>query len=120
MFGTIKVAGKFEREMEQNCSEHQEETFERARFRRFNTLANDPLFSKDVLSGYVDQKEAPSKRTLACATIKLKSKVASMCVVPVKVKCSNCKKFRTHALDCCSQGNSISTDLARKLKAEGV
>ena len=26
------------------------------------TLANDPLFSKDSLSGYVDQKEAPSKR----------------------------------------------------------
>ena len=25
------------------------------------TFANDPLFSKDVLSGYVDQKEAPSK-----------------------------------------------------------
>ena len=62
MFGTIKVAGKFEREMEQNCSEHQKETFERARFRRFNTLANDPLFSKDALSGYVDLKEAPSKR----------------------------------------------------------
>ena len=45
-----------------------------------------------------------------------------MCVVPVKVKCSNSKKeFRTHAmLDCCSQGTFISTDLARKLKAEGV
>ena len=26
------------------------------------TLANDPLFSKDALSGYVDRKEAPSKR----------------------------------------------------------
>ena len=26
------------------------------------TLANDPLFSKDALSGYVDLKEAPSKR----------------------------------------------------------
>ena len=25
------------------------------------TLANDPLFSKDALSGYVDRKEAPSK-----------------------------------------------------------
>ena len=45
-----------------------------------------------------------------------------MCVVPEKVKCSNSKKeFRTHAmLDCCSQGTFISTDLARKLKAEGV
>ena len=194
------------------------------------TLANDPLFSKDALSGYVDRKEAPSKQqqlktylpteneksgkskvcylcqndqnldkcqeylkksveerskslfqktlcyecympistghnswcckqrrvcdtygkkhpaglhgykgskknkvadgdnsqksdsTLACATTKMKSKVASMCVVPVKAKCSNSKKeFRTHAmLDCCSQGTFISTDLARKLKAEGV
>ena len=63
-----------------------------------------------------------SDSTLACATSKLKSKVVSMCVVPVKVKCSNSKKeFRTHAmLDCCSQGTFISTDLARKLKAEGV
>ena len=26
------------------------------------TLANDSLFSKDALSGYVDRKEAPSKR----------------------------------------------------------
>ena len=26
------------------------------------TLANDPLFSKDTLSGYVDRKEAPSKQ----------------------------------------------------------
>ena len=45
-----------------------------------------------------------------------------MCVVPVKVKCSNSRKeFRTHAiLDCCSQGTFSSTDLARKLKAEGV
>ena len=59
-----------------------------------------------------------SDSTLACATTNLKS----MCVVPVKVKCSNAKKeFRTHAmLDCCSQGTFISTDLARKLKAEGV
>ena len=56
--------------------------------------------------------------TLACAATKLKSKVVSMCVVPVKVKCSNSKKkLRTHAmLDCCSQGNFISTDLARKLR----
>ena len=26
------------------------------------TLASDPLFSEDALSGYADQKEAPSKR----------------------------------------------------------
>ena len=59
---------------------------------------------------------------MACATTKLKSKVASMCVVPVKVKGSNSKKeFSTLAmLDCCSQGTFISTELARKLKAKGV
>ena len=70
MFGTIKVARKFKREMEQK------ETFEiRRRHLRepdFSdlihfaddeaTLANDPLFPKDALSGYVDRKEAPSKR----------------------------------------------------------
>ena len=45
-----------------------------------------------------------------------------MCVVPVKVKCSNSKKeFRAHVmLDCWSQGTFINTDLARKSKAEGV
>ena len=79
------------------------------------------------LHGYKGSKEnkdadggnsQKSDSTLACATTNLKS----MCVVPVKVKCSNSKKeFRTHAmLDCCSQGTFISTDLARKLKAEGV
>ena len=63
-----------------------------------------------------------SDSTLACATTKLKSKVVRMCVVLVKVKCSNSKKeFRTHAiLNYCHQGTSISTDLARKLKTEGV
>ena len=57
--------------------------------------------------------------TLTCATTKLKSKVVSLCVVPVKIKCSNSKKeFRSDAmLDCCIQGTFISTDLARKLKA---
>ena len=28
------------------------------------TLANDPLFSKEALSGYVDKKEAPNRRKL--------------------------------------------------------
>ena len=53
-----------------------------------------------------------SDNTLARATTRLKSKVVSMCVVPVKVKCSNSKKeFRTYAmLDCCSQGTFISTN----------
>ena len=39
-------------------------------------LANNPLFSKDVLSGYVDQKEAPGKRwqlKTYLATVKEKS-----------------------------------------------
>ena len=56
--------------MEQNSFEHQKERFERepdfADLIHFiddeATLANDPLFSKDALSGYVDRKEAPSKR----------------------------------------------------------
>ena len=40
-----------------------------------------------------------SDSTLACATTKLKSKVVSMSVVAVKVKCSNSKKeFRTHTM----------------------
>ena len=40
-----------------------------------------------------------SNSNLACATAKLKSKVVSMCVVPVKVKNSNVKKeIRTHAM----------------------
>ena len=38
LFGTIKVAGKFKREMEQNCSKYQKEIFERARFCRFNSF----------------------------------------------------------------------------------
>ena len=51
---------------------------------------------------------------------KMKSKVLSMCVVPVKVKCIKLKKeFRTYAmLNCFSQETFINTDLARKLKAE--
>ena len=67
-------------------------------------------------------KSQKSNSILACATTKLKSKVVSMCVVPVNVKCNNSKiEFTTHGmLDCCSQGTFISSDLARKLKAEGV
>ena len=74
--------------------------------------------NKDVDGGNSQKSDS----TLGCETTKLKSKVVGMCVVPVKEKCRNSKKeFRTHAmLDCCSQGNFISTDLARKLKAEGL
>ena len=63
-----------------------------------------------------------SDSSLTCATTKMKSKVVSMCVVPVKIKSSNSKKeFRTSAmLDCGSKGTFINTGLARKLKAEGV
>ena len=70
----------------------------------------------------VDGNSQKSDSTLTCAATKMKSKVISMCVVSVKVKCSNSKKeFRSHAmLDCCSQGTFINTYLARKLKAEDV
>ena len=50
----------------------------------------------------VGSNSQKSDSTLACATTKMKSKVVSMCVVPMKVTCSNSKKeFRTHAtLNC--------------------
>ena len=74
--------------------------------------------NKDADGGNSEKSDS----TLACATTKLKSKVASMCVVLVTVKGSNSKKeFRTLAmLDCCSQGTFISTELARKLKVKGA
>ena len=50
--------------MEQNCFEHQKETFERVIFRRFNSfcwswgnMSGSVGWSGDSLSGYVDQRE---------------------------------------------------------------
>ena len=61
------------------------------------TLANDPLFSKDALSGYVDQKEALSKRwqlKTCLATAKEKSgKSKDVCYL-----CQN-----NHDLDKCQE-----------------
>ena len=55
-------------------------------------------------------------------TNKIKSRVVSMCIVPVKVRhVHSGKEIQTYAmLDCCSQGTFINTDLARKLKANGM
>ena len=85
---------------------------------KHQTGYKDSKKNKDAAGGNSQKSDS----TLACATTKLKSKVVSMSVVAVKVKCSNSKKeFRTHAtLDCCSQRTLISTDLGMKLKAEGV
>ena len=61
------------------------------------------------LHGYKGSKEnkdadggnsQKSDSTLACATTKLKSKVVSMCVVSVKVKCSYSKR-NSELTRCC-------------------
>ena len=59
--------------------------------------------SKDTDGG----NSQKSNSTLECAATKMKSKLVSMSVVPLRVKCSNWKKeFRIHAmLDCCSHGS---------------
>ena len=114
VFDTIKVGWKFEREIEQNSFEHQKETFERSRFCRFNTfcfdeatLANNVLFSKDVLSGYVDRKEAPSKRwqlKTYLTTAKEKSgKSKDVCYL-----CQN-----DHDLDKCQDCNKVNSSFKR-------
>ena len=61
------------------------------------TLTNDPLFSKDALSGYVDRKEAPSKRwqlKTYLATVKEKSGKSKDACYP----CQN-----NHDLDKCQE-----------------
>ena len=52
----------------------------------------------------------------------MKSNIASMCVVPVKIKCNKSRKeLKTYAmLDCCSQGTFINSELAKKLRMEGT
>ena len=59
---------------------------------------------------------------MTCATTKMKSRVVTMCIVPIKVRYVHSRKeMHTYAmLDCCSQGTFINTDLARKLKADGM
>ena len=59
---------------------------------------------------------------MTCATTKMKSRVVSICIVPVKVRHFHSgKKIQTYAmLDWRSQGTFINTDLARKLNADGM
>ena len=63
MFGAIKVIGNTREKWNRNAMN--------IRWRHLRepdiaddeaTLANDPLFSKEALSGYVDKKEAPNRR----------------------------------------------------------
>ena len=60
--------------------------------------------------------------SLACAATKMTSNVLSMCVVPVKIKCSKSRKvLETYAmLDCCSQETFINSELAKKLRIGGT
>ena len=47
------------------------------------TSANDPLFSKEALSGYVDKKEAPNQRkqlkTYLTAADEMTEKIVNVC-----------------------------------------
>ena len=47
------------------------------------TLANDPLFSKEAVSGYVDKKEAPNRRkplkTYLTAAEEMTDKIVNVC-----------------------------------------
>ena len=69
-----------------------------------------------------DSSTSNNENSMTCATTKIKSRVVSMCFVPVKMRhVYSGKKIQTYAmLDCCSQGTFINTDLARKLNAEGI
>ena len=59
---------------------------------------------------------------MTCATTKMNSRVVSMCIVPVKVRhVHSGKEIQTYAiLDCCSQETFIHTDLAWKMRADGM
>ena len=127
------------------------------------TLVNDPLFSKEALSGYVDKREVPvKKKQLKTYTITAnenasrllsscplcqrdhdldkcedfmkksieerskflaRNKLCYGCYMPISSdhNARSCKQRRVCTiLDCCSQGTFINTDLARKLKADGM
>ena len=49
---------------------------------------------------------------MTCATTKMKSRVVTMCIVPIKVRYVHSRKeMHTYVmLDCCSQGTFINTD----------
>ena len=69
-----------------------------------------------------DSSTNSNENSMTCATTRMNSRVVSMCIVPVKVRYVHSgKEIQTYAmLDCCSQGTFIRTDLARKLKADGM
>ena len=60
------------------------------------TLANDPLFSKEAFSGYVDKKEAPNRRKL----LKTYLTAAEEKTEEIVNVCQLCQK--SHDLDDCS------------------
>ena len=63
-----------------------------------------------------------NENSMTCATTKMNSRVVSMCIVPVKVRhVHSGKEIQTYAiLDCCSQETFIHTDLAWKMRADGM
>ena len=70
-----------------------------------------------------DDSNKSNENSMTCATAEMKkSRVVSMCIVPVKVRHAHSgKQIHTFArLDCCSREKSIKTGLARKLKADGM
>ena len=69
-----------------------------------------------------DNSTNSNENSMACATTKMKSRVVSMGIVPVKVRhVHSGNEFQTYAmLGCCIQGTFINTDLAWKLKADGM
>ena len=68
------------------------------------TLANDPLFSKEALSGYVDKKEAPNRRkqlkTYLTVGEEKTDKLVNICQL--------CKK--SHDLDSCPEYKKKSAE----------
>ena len=66
--------------------------------------------------------KVPVENSMTFATTKMKSRVVSMCIVPVKVRHVHFgNETQTYAmLDCFSKGTFINTDLAMKLNAVGM
>ena len=66
--------------------------------------------------------KVPVENSMTFATTKMKSRVVSMCIVPVKVRHVHFgNETQTYAmLDCFSKVTFINTDLAMKLNAVGM
>ena len=69
-----------------------------------------------------DNSTNSNKNSMTCTTTNMNSRVANMCIVPVNVRhVHSGREIQAYAmLDCCSQGTFIRTDLARKLKGDGI